>query len=234
MSVTSTTQWKAKERSTFEGKLDSNTSLKKKVEEVKSIIQGVETATLQERMDSFHEALSAESQRNPQASRVRHFDFRKFAVAASVAILIGIAGFWLLTRQEPNDLLFDKHFSPDPGLPTTMSSSSNYEFYDAMVSYKRGDYDAAITQWELLLNQKPENDTLNYFIGVAYLANSNTNKALQHLKTASETKNGVFAKETLYYLGMANLKAANIEAARNYLNQSQTEKSRVVISELDD
>ncbi|MEX0289341.1 MAG: tol-pal system YbgF family protein [Flavobacteriaceae bacterium] len=222
------------ELASFEKELEGNTDLQTKVAEVRSIIQGVEAAVLRERLDVFHEELHEEPEEATEPSPVRRFDFRRYAIAASVAILIGITGFWYISRQEPHELLFQKHFSPDPGLPTTMSTSANFEFYEAMVSYKRGDYGAAIAKWETLLSTKPNNDTLNYFLGVAHLANSNTNKALEYLKTASAIPQSSFANETLYYLGMANLSTGDIEAAKRYLNQSKIEKSQEVISEMED
>lgn len=218
-----------KERTSFEAQLRDNATLKKQVEEVSTLIKGVETAALQERMDSFHEALIQEGQEVKQ-----HNGFRKYAIAASVAVLIGLASFWVLTSEQPNDRLFAKYFVPDPGLPTTMGTDANYAFYEAMVSYKRANYAAAISQWNTLLEQKPTNDTLNYFIGVAHLANSDAKKAMPYLSALAEYPNSAFVNEALYYLGLAHLKAGDLELAKQYFNKSQTERAWAILTELND
>ncbi|MEK6154528.1 tetratricopeptide repeat protein [Flavobacteriaceae bacterium 3-367] len=218
-----------KERASFEGQLKENPGLKKQLEEVQTLIEGVETAALQGRMDNFHEALAKEEQEVKQ-----HNGFRKYTIAASIAVLIGLASFWVLTSEQPNDRLFAKYFVPDPGLPTTMGTDANYAFYEAMVSYKRANYAVAIAQWSGLLEEKPANDTLNYFIGVAHLANSDAEKAMSYLNALSEQPNSVFADEAFYYLGLAHLKAGDLEAAKAYFNKSQTERAWAIMTELND
>src|SRR5690606_23244373 len=108
--------------------------------------------------------------------------------------------------ETPNQKLYAEFFVPDPGLPTTMSSTNNYTFFDAMVNYKQGDYKTAIKKWETLEAANTENDTLIYFLGVAHLAKGNTEDAISYLEKSKDFKDSVFKNDAYYYLGMAHLK----------------------------
>ena len=217
------------ERSLFEKKLLTNDELKQQVQDVKIMIFGIENSVLKDKLNEFHDDLlkSNYSLKNKKNS------FTKYAIAASVVILIGFGGWWLINPKTNNEKLFAKYFKPDPGLATTMSNTINFKFYDAMVNYKHGDYNIAIEKWEALLQSKPKNDTLNYFLGVTHLANNNTLNSIEYLDKATEINNSIFKNETLYYLGLAYLKNNNSEKAISFFKQSDLDKSKQILDELD-
>jgi len=134
--------------------------------------------------------------------------------------------------QERNQQLYATYFQPDPGLPTTMSSSTDFLFFEAMVFYKQGDYEKAITKWDPLLKEKPKNDTLNYFLGVAHLANENEDEAITFLQWASEHQQSRFLSDIYHYLGMAHLKQGDEERALIALRKSDLKKSKDLLEEL--
>lgn len=213
----------------FEKKLQNDPTFKTQFEDIKTLLLGIETQVLKEKLDSFHEDLSS---KKPKTGTVKpSFPLKKFAVAAVVIITIG--GFWFF-NSSPTEKLYAKYFSPDPGLPTTMSETANYEFYNAMVKYKQGDYNTAISKWEELLKSKPQNDTLNYFIGVAYLANKNEETAIKHLNLVTQNPNDNFKNDAYYYLGLAYLKNNNVELAKKNLNFSTIDGSKKILNELRD
>ena len=123
--------------------------------------------------------------------------------------------------------MFLEYFSPDPGLPTVMGNNDNYPFYEAMVDYKEGNYDVAIKKWRGLLVSKPNNDTLNYFLGVAHLANDDSKSAIPYLEKI-DVSESFFGKDAKHYLGLAHLKSGDIEKAKALL-----EKDSEVIKSLD-
>lgn len=208
----------------FKNELSINRNLAQQVEDIKSLIFGIETFVLKEKLDGFHKDIP-----DTQPEIKYKNQFSKFmAIAASIVILLG--GFWFF-NQNPNIKLFDTYFSPDPGLPTTMSSNDNYEFYEAMVNYKQGKYKTAIEKWEAI---ETKNDTINYFLGVAHLANKNEKKAIRYLEKAAKIKDFPFLSDTYYYLGLAYLKADNVELAKKNLNFSTIDNSKKILSKLND
>ncbi len=223
------------ERSKFEAELQQNPDFKQQVEDVQNLIIGVESAVLKDELDQFHDDLVPvrSLDHSGEQSTIKLKRFRKIVRYVSAAVIIlGFTGYLIVTSGSSSEKLFAKHFAPDPGLPTTMSNSSNFEFYDAMVNYKQGDYDRALKKWEALYNSNQNNDTLIYFIGVTHLADGREQEAIQILEDLSIAGQNSFENETNYYLGMAHLKANNVEEAKKYLTFSGTDRANQVLSEL--
>ncbi|MCB0462524.1 MAG: hypothetical protein R2816_09875 [Flavobacteriaceae bacterium] len=211
----------------FEYRLKNDPEFKTQVTEIKTLLFGIESQALKEKLDDFHKELTEEQDQKVVSIKFEHF--RKIAVAAILVIALG--SLWLF-RGNANEKLYAKHFSPDPGLPTMMSETQNFEFYDAMVNYKQGEYQTALDKWQLLLQSKPQNDTLNYFIGVAKMANKQEKKAIEYLETVTLSETSVFKNEAYYYLGLAYLKTDNIELAKKNLTFSSVDNSKKILSEL--
>lgn len=208
----------------FELRLDEDSQFRTQVEDIKTLILGIENQSLKEQLDTFHEDIPKSSPTKP--SGFNFSNIRKLAAAA--VILIAITSVWYFMTPQ-TDRLYAKYFTPDPGLPTTMSSNANFEFYDAMVNYKQGDFKTAIEKWEAI---KVKNDTLNYFLGVAHLANKNEKDAVAFLEKATQNSDFTLSNEAFYYLGLAYLKDGNIEKAKLNLKRSTIENSQALLSAL--
>ncbi|KJD35830.1 hypothetical protein PW52_08860 [Tamlana sedimentorum] len=211
--------------------IELDTDFKQKVEEVKTYIHGIETQALKEKLDDFHEA--TKNQPNvAQKSNLIFLNFKRIAIAA--AFIIGLGSIWYFSIPQ-NEKLYAKYYKNDPGLPTTMSSTNNFEFYSAMVKYKHGEYKSAIQSWNALVAKTPENDTLNYFIGVAHLANKNVDSAIPFLeRTVQSKKDFPLINDANYYLGLAYLKEGNTELAKQFLSKSNNDLSKELILKLSD
>ncbi len=214
----------------FDQKINDDPEFKILVEDVRSYINGIEEQALKEKLNKFHDALPHTLQTKPKKFRRRQFQFMK--IAALVVLFVAIGSFWFLNGSS-NERLYNSHFKPDPGLPTTMSTSSDYPFYDAMVNYKQGDYQKAIAKWDVLQKITPQNDTLNYFLGVAHLANKSETKAIPFLEYAASQPKSVFVQDANYYLGLAFLKKDDSVNAIKFLKLSDTEDSKKLLEKLD-
>lgn len=227
------------QRRQFEHQLNTDADFKLLVNDVKVLLLGIESASLKNNLDQFHdEMVPVKSLDQPTTSdasnRLKRTRIKMIKIMAAAAIILFVGSFWLESRSNATDRLFAKHFSPDPGLPTTMGANENFEFYDAMVNYKQGDYPTAISKWQALLASEQKNDTLHYFMGVAHLANGDEKEAINYLQNLTENDGNSFKKETAYYLGLAYLKADNVESAKKYLTFSGTESAQQLLSELND
>ncbi len=218
------------EKRSFEISLTEDKNLQGVFEEFKSLFEMIEETGIRKKMNDFHTEVEKEEPTVSQlhASKSR-FNYR---IAASVAVLLTIGGLWFFNRPTTNEKLFDKYYTQDPGLPTVMGNSDNYAFYEAMVDYKQGNYPKAITKWEKLLAQKPGNDTLNYFLGVSYLAVDNMPKASNHLQAMIQDKNSVFKNEANIYLGLTLIRTGHIQNAKAVLAKSDSQKSREILLEI--
>lgn len=220
-------QMDAKEKVVFNDKLNSDPELKKQFEEFKELFIAIEEEGLRNSMDTFHNNLEGESGTTPGTTH----KFRWYRIAASIAILLSV-GLWFFNKQSPNDKLFKRYYSVDPGLPTVMGNNDNYAFYEAMVDYKQGNYDVAINKWEKLLLTNQDSDTLNYFLGSAYLANGNTDKAIVLFENTLNSGAPTFSKEAHYYMALALLKNNNIEEAIKHLKMVPDEKSQELLQKI--
>ncbi len=218
------------ELKTFTAKLDTDSEFRTQVNDIKTLLTGIEEQSLKEQLDEFHKDIKKQSS-NKGSAKVRYLQFRKLVAAA--AIIMALGSFWFF-NQNPNERLYSKYFTPDPGLPTTMSNSTNFEFYDAMVNYKQGDYKTAIKKWQRLSANTPNNDTLNYFLGVAHLANKNEHVAIEFLEKSVQNDNFSLIDDAYYYLGLSYLKEGDAELAKTYFKKSSVEHSQALISELED
>ena len=213
----------------FEKKLENDQDFRDEVNFVKNISTGVERAILKEKMESFHSEMQSET---PTIKLHRRHIFLKIAVAAS--LLIGFALMFYYYQTDPYEKLYQAYYSPDPGLPTVMSSTSEYDFYDAMVDYKRENYDSAINKWSALQANSPSNDTLNYFLGMAWMASDDVDKALPYLETVNTEAESTFYEDARYYTALYHLKKNNIELAKQNLSELNSPKAKKLLEELND
>ena len=220
-------QMTAEEKASFMKKLNADSMLKKQFEEFKELFFAVEEAGLRNSMESFHTTFKA-GDRETTATKNK---FYWLQIAASILIVLSL-GVWFFVKPSPNEKLFQHYFTVDPGLPTVMGTTNNYDFYEAMVDYKQGKYDIAIRKWEKLLLENQHNDTVNYFLGSAYLAKGNANKAIGFFKTTLHTDTSIFSKEAHYYLALGALKNNNTEQAIQHLKMVANEKSEELLKKL--
>ncbi len=222
------------ERSEFEKVLTEDSLLTQRVEEARILFQAVEEQSLRNKLDDFHEEIASKPGviKSIEPAIRSAFGYKKYAIAASLALLIGVAAWLIPGQKSENEKLFAHHFIPDPGLITPMSTTSNYEFFRGMVDYKQGKYELAIDRWNPLIDQKPENDTLNYYLGVSYLAKGESEKAIDFLLKAIHHSNSVFINEAWYYLGLAQLKEGNPEDAISSFKKSDLENSKLILNEI--
>lgn len=195
------------------------------VEEQRLLLKGVEERNMKNSLEEFHTEIIEEPEK-------KSFSVGWWALAASFLILISVSTWAILITGDSPEKVFAENFKPDPGLPTTMGTSSDYEFYYGMVSYKRKEYADAISRWETIYAANPENDTLVYFLGVANLANGNARQAEKYLQLAKQKTESAFHEDIQYYLALALLKENKIKEAKETLAKSTSPESIVLLKEI--
>lgn len=215
----------SEETALFEKKFQVDPDFREAVNEHKLLIEGIEEHSLKAMLNNFHEELD-------ESPIIKKPFYARYAIAASLMVLIGVTAFFVIFGESQNEKLFANYFKPDPGLPTTMSTTSNYVFFEGMVSYKRENYKEAILQWEPLLAEDPANDTLAYFLGVAHLANKEIQQAENYLTITEMQTESIFHEEALYYLALAQIKSDRPKEAEKTLSEATLPKSRELLREL--
>lgn len=159
---------------------------------------------------------------------------KKWLAAASVIIIAALGALLYFNSSTSDSKLFSNYYKPDPGLIGTMSVSDNYLFDHAMIDYKTGEYAKAISTWESLLKTHPVNDTLNYFLGSAYLAINNSTKALGYFKIVTNQQESYFYKDACWYMGLALLKDDKKKEAISFIEKSNHQNKEKLLLKLKD
>lgn len=208
----------------FKIKLQADKILQQKTEEVKLLLVGIKEVSLEEQMVKFHNSMSIK-----KAGRVVAFS-KRWLIAASVLAIACLSLWWFAGRENKYDKLYASYFTPDPGLITAMGSSENYSFEKAMVEYKEGNYKKAIEAWSALRSAQQQSDTLNYFLGMAYLAMNKKARAKEFLTLITNDSNKSFYKDACWYLGLVFLKEGEKEKAIDLIRASNHSESNDLIN----
>lgn len=213
----------------FSARLNTDVQLQQKTDEVKLLLLGVKEAVLEERLSKFHSHIVSGDKTLKKTGRIIPFN-RKWMAAASVFAIVSLSVWWFITKEDKYEKVYAAFYTQDPGLITAMGSSEDYTFEKAMVEYKEGNYAKAIEAWASLKTKQPQSDTLNYFLGVAYLAIDKTDTAKALLSAVAGNSNKPFYKEASWYLGLILLKDGGREKALALIRQSGNSKSNDLIN----
>ncbi len=208
----------AAEYEAFEDRLNREPLLQQKLDEVSQLISGVKEATLQNKLNDFHAKIPGQKGKLVRADD--RFSKRYWLVAASVIVLLAAGLLLMLGGESKSEKLFTKYFEADAGLVTAMGSTENYVFERGMVDYKTRNYKAALETWKPLLVTKPDNDTLNYFFGMAQLASNNTVQSISSLTKTASQQQSFFYSDACWYLALALLRENKIQEAIPYLEKA--------------
>ncbi len=212
-------QMEEAEKMEFESSLINNTTLKQKLEESRLMLLGIKEASLEKKLNEFHSSTRVITMEQPKVSSI--VSMKKWLSAAAVVLIVGVATIFIFSIDE-NERIFNDYYKTDPGLVTAMSSETDhYEFEKAMVEYKTGEYDKALTTWEKLLTVTPQNDTLQYFIGSAYLAKKDAVNAIPFLQKVADNSGSFFHNDATWYLGLALLKEGKQKEAISMISRAE-------------
>ncbi len=140
-----------------------------------------------------------------------------WGIAAGILLIIGVGlGWFFMNTQSEYEKLADEYFEPYPVIGMIRGGEIDEVKERAYENYFKGDYNAAITDFEVLVEQ---GDSLAlFYLGVTQLGN---NKIADGLKTFLEfEKKHVFLNEEKnWYMGLCYLKQGNLEESLNTLEQ---------------
>jgi len=152
-------------------------------------------------------------------------------IAAVLLPLIGIVTLFYILSSSPTktDQLFTQYTVPEIGLPNLMSTASEKQFDEAMAAFKDKAYNEAKQGFEVLLQESPKNDTLNYFIAYSEMKLSHFEKAISHFESVVDTS--VFKEKADFHLALCNIKMKALKEAKLILQKMGTNSNHSFYSE---
>ena len=216
-------------------KLNQIPDVDRKIEHVKKVREEIEDSIRQSKIREFHNHVLSDKKDSGMkniANKLIKSNGVWYAVAAVLVVFFGI--FWMMKIKSTSEKIFAESFNPDVGLPLKMDITNAHAFYEGMLDYKQENYKDAIEKWEVLLKTKPENDTLNYFIGVAHLALGNAPKSLVYLEHQERFHQGIFKEDAAWYAALAKIKEGKFEEAGRFLQKYPSARNTNLLNKLNE
>lgn len=220
-------QMSDQETEAFRKRIEEEPELAAQVKNVQLLTVGIAEAALTEKLNEYHKGIPTAKIKKMSVQSIR---YRWLAAASVILILVAVWFSGMFTSRDQR--LYSEYYVPDSGLVTAMGESDNYTFDLGMVDYKSEKYQLAITKWEALLKEKPESDTLQYFLASARLAKGDIQKAISDFEKVLTHPNSVFLSDTYWYLGLALLQQGKTDEAVKWIEKADHEGKQPLLKKM--
>ncbi|WP_299768113.1 hypothetical protein [uncultured Dokdonia sp.] len=151
--------------------------------------------------------------------------WRKWSVAATLLILIGLSSVWYFNTIDSTESLYAQYFEPYKNVvqPIVRGEVSEDIKVLAFRAYDEQNYKEAIVYIETLLENKEEGILVLYKAN-AQLQLGETKEAIVTLESRIKKTDTIYA-EAQWYLALSYLKLDNIEKTKSHLNTLLTTNS---------
>ncbi len=186
------------------------TDLEEEIQWVRDTQTAVAAAGLR---DQLRAALAEAS---PKAERTARIRYLRPLLAAAATVAIVIAAFFGWRSTQPSGLYRQFEYV-DPGLPSLMSASDDYQLYNALTYYSEGNYRQAAAELEGLQTTYPGNDTLAFYLGASRLYRGNGAAAVEALEPVADRPDSEFRERAEWLLVLAALREKDTAAGATRL-----------------
>ena len=144
--------------------------------------------------------------------------WRKWSIAATVLVLLGLGSLWFLNTINSTETLYAHYFEPYKNVvqPIVRGDEVKTTKILAFMAYDDGDYAKAIVHINELLEDQPE-AILALYKANAQLQTDQTEAAIVTLESHIKKTDTIYA-EAQWYLALSYLKLDNKAAAKSHLN----------------
>lgn len=212
-----TGQLSGAELEAFERRLATDSAFQQEVEDFQSIRDGI-------RLSEYNRLKGKLVQMESKKTRTR--SFRKYGIAASIALVLGLAGFYLWNQSASTpQALYAEYYEPYPNLyaPITRDGNEKNSLEEAFAHYELGKYQLALKGFNQALQKEVDHDVLFYKAMALILLNRDP-EAQKVLSTVEKNRTNYYP-QTLWYQSLLFLKEGNTNQARAQLKKLTTLKS---------
>lgn len=200
-------------------RMEVDAEFKAEVDDYKLIASGIKISEKQQ----LKERLKAIEHKNVSKGK----SFKVWRIAASIALLIGLGIFYVFLTSNSTENLYASNFEPYPNTlqPVVRDTPGN----PAFIAYEAGNYDTAISEFEILLQNKNDSD-IQFYLAMSFLNSGAFGKALDNLKSLS-TSNTRYLAQVHWYSALAYLKEGDKTLALQSLKTLEKLNSTYKIEE---
>ncbi|WP_452227985.1 MULTISPECIES: tetratricopeptide repeat protein [unclassified Lacinutrix] len=216
----------AAQEKVFENLLEKDTEFKAQFlfeQNLKEVIKSNEIDTLKAKLQGFEKELSTKD-----TTRIEFFDSettntrkplfnsKTFAIAASIALLMGWFGYNSFFGTNYSSLYKDNFSSyPNTVYTITRGDTENTIEREAFVAYESKDYKTTIEKLDAIPTEATKN-YYNFYKAQAYLNLEDTENAKTFFTLVLQDNNS-FVAESTWYLALLSLKEENSKEAKRHL-----------------
>lgn len=209
------------EKNNFELKLQQDESFRKEFELHKKAIKAIEFAAIKEKIHKI----------GREAQQTKTVSLRTvLTLAASITLLVG-AYFFMMdnysTGTNYNDIYASIDFK-DPGLPTLMGEAEvEHGMDDFMIAYKLNKYDEAWEIGQKMMEEKPGNDTIQFYLAMIHYEQEEIDSA-EEILLGIENPETSIGQKSEWYLTMIALRNGEIAVARERFERMASDRKHIL------
>lgn len=158
-------------------------------------------------------------QQTPVETKVFRLTSTRWIVGIAASVLLLIGAFWIFTADRGTNQLYAAYEYIDPGLPVVMSSTDDYELFDALTYYGEENYKVTIEKLIAMQLKGRESDTISYYLGASQLYNGDPRTARKTLEKVVKSSASKFTEKAEWLIVMCALRENNITLAKGQLNR---------------
>ncbi len=211
------------ERNAFEQEMENDEFLKDSVE-------GFEMLSDDEtKFTTINTALNKqidEKVNNSKKGKVIFMNVYKLAAAACIIGILSITTYriFYVKKSVNEEQIYASYFKPLTNTDATVrGENDDSEEKKAANAYENEDYFEALNMYQKLVSNNPKNVKNNLFLGISYLATNQSKKAIDVLRTITQSEEYHF--DIQWYLALAYIKNKEIQNAQSTLSNLTNEEN---------
>ncbi len=198
----------------FSALLSSDTEFKEQFDFEQSLqkaIKDKEGKDLKDKLQGFEATIKKDT------TPVIKLNFRKWAMAASIALVIGIGWLTYTNMGTDYETLYNSNYEQYPNTVFTITRGDTTESLEreAFTAYELGDFEKAIMEFDKI-PVSDRKDFVSFYKAQSYLGLGN-NKEAKKLFINIITNNKLFVAESHWYLALTYLKSNEMPLAKKEL-----------------
>lgn len=203
---------KDNEREAFEYEMNSDPDLKNLTEKKRLIIRGIKAGFNSE----LKSKLKKEDRRLNRMVKTRRI---KFISGIAAILVIGVfSTFFLRSMNQDPIKIYKKHYQAYPNI-TNPLSRSNENTDNPYYLYENGNYKAALTGLNALIDNNPADDEALFYTSIIYMELGDFKNAIEYLKIVISENSIKFSRPANWYISLAYIHTGNLEIASKHLGK---------------
>lgn len=213
----------------FERRLSSDKRFADEVQDYMLIMKEVQIAGRR----SFSDKMKAwESEIESKTTKTNVIPIRRLFSIAATLLIIASAGAYIIFKSIPSDNveLFNQYFEPYEDVITNRSAGQ-LSVQTAMNYYNEGKFAEAIKYLEEAMKDNRDNLSIQCYLGIAYLADNQTQMAKEVLESVADSEPGLYNEIADWYLALVYLRQNDVSRLENQLTEIIRQKDHMYIKQ---